>query len=67
MICDACKRQIGLRPAWHAHPKLSAPGSPGTGAYSAKTNQKLYLCADCGTVLVKGRNTGWAAATLATR
>jgi hypothetical protein len=59
LICEACKRQIGLRAAWHAHPRLSAPGARGTSGYQAKAFQKLYHCLDCGTVLIKGLNTGW--------
>lgn len=62
MHCDACHRQIGLRGAWHAHPTLSAPGGSGTAGYRAQSFQKLYACKSCGTVLVRGRNTGWAAA-----
>ena len=65
LICEACKRQIGLRAAWHAHSRLSPPGAPGTSGYRAKAFQKLYLCFDCGTVLTKGPNTGWLQAVQA--
>lgn len=63
MICKACSGQIGLSPEWPAHNRLRAPGSAGTKGFIASPNQKLYACADCGTVLLKGRNTGWSAAT----
>jgi hypothetical protein len=62
LSCDACKRQIGLRSAWHAHPALSVPGASGTSGYRTQTFQKLYVCSSCRTVLVRGRNTGWAVA-----
>lgn len=61
-MCKACAGQIGLAAEWRPHGRLRAPGSPSTRSYHASVNQKLYACADCETVLVKGRNTGWSAA-----
>lgn len=62
MICRQCSSLIGLRSAWHAHAKLSAPGSGGTAGYRTLGHQKLYVCGECRSVLVRGRNTGWAMA-----
>jgi hypothetical protein len=62
LTCNACQKQIGLCSAWHAHPALSAPGSARTAGFRAQSFQKLYCCAVCKTVLVRGRNTGWALA-----
>lgn len=62
MICKSCVGQIGLAAEWRPHSRLRAPGSAGTAGYAASPNQKLYACGDCGTVLLKGRNTGWSAA-----
>lgn len=64
LMCKSCLAQIGLRTAYRSHDRLGSPGAPGTAGYKATANQKLYLCSDCKSVLVKGRNTGWSAATL---
>jgi len=60
--CDACRLLMGIRTPWHAHPNLSQPGSPATSGYKAQTFQKLYACKECRSILVFGRNTGWAQA-----
>jgi hypothetical protein len=60
--CEACERLIGLRSAHHAHPHLSAPGASGTTGYPTQAFQKVYVCSQCRSVLIRGKNTGWAAA-----
>lgn len=62
MICDACKAQIGLRAAWRAHSSLKTCTVALAPGYSVTAFQMLYRCTGCGTMLVKGKNTGWAEA-----
>ena len=62
MRCEACERLIGLRSAHHAHAHLSAPGATGTTGYQTQMFQKVYVCSQCRSVLIRGKNTGWVAA-----
>ncbi|MCC2659084.1 MAG: hypothetical protein K0Q76_4192 [Panacagrimonas sp.] len=64
MRCETCERLIGLRSAHHPHAHLSAPGAAGTKAYPTQAFQKAYVCSQCRSVLIRGKNTGWVAGEL---
>lgn len=62
VICDECRKQIGLHTTRHAHANLVAAGDSAPAGLSAQRFQKLYQCKVCRTVLSRGRNTGWTQA-----
>nr|WP_293250664.1 hypothetical protein [Panacagrimonas sp.] len=43
---------------------MSAPGAAGTKAYPTQAFQKAYVCSQCRSVLIRGKNTGWVAGEL---
>ena len=62
MICKPCSDLVGLPGKWHPHSRLKTPGPNAAAHYASKPGQMLYSCSSCHSVLLKGRNTGWALA-----
>jgi hypothetical protein len=61
--CKECLSLVGLSGTRTPHKQLHAPTAERGASYNVARFQTLYACSECHSMLITGRNTGWAFAS----